>query len=199
MTKLPCRLINPAKSKIRIVSKVELEKIHRAITPNQIKCNQWRNTQAVIDWFKLIPNKTKAQFIKFDIVEFYPSINEKLLDNAVSYAQTLTIIPNDIIQLIKEARRSLLFTEGNNWMKKGENALFDVTMGSHDGAEVCELLGIYLLGKLSNIIDQKKIGFYRDGGLSATENTNRHNLDCLRKDVIAIFHNEGLKTTINTI
>ena len=142
---MSCRLINPAKSKIGIVSKVELEKTHRAITTNQIKFNQWCNTHAVIDWFKLIPNKTKAQFIKFDIVEFYPSITEKLLDNAVSYAQTLTIIPDDIIQLIKQARRSLLFTKGNNWMKKGENDLFDVTMGSHDGAEVCELLGIYLL------------------------------------------------------
>ena len=35
-------------------------------------------------------------------------------------------------------------------------------MGSHDDAEVCELVGIYLLGKLSNIIDRKNIGLYRD-------------------------------------
>ena len=49
-----------------------------------------------------------------------------LLDNAVSYVQTLKIIPDDIIQLIKKARKSLLFTEGNNWMRKGENPLFDV-------------------------------------------------------------------------
>ena len=47
-TKLPCRLINPAKSEIGIVSKVELEKINKLLT-NQIKCNQWRNTQTVID------------------------------------------------------------------------------------------------------------------------------------------------------
>ena len=50
-TKLPCRLINPLKSDIRIVSKVELEKINRAIS-NQIKCNQWCNIESVIDWFK---------------------------------------------------------------------------------------------------------------------------------------------------
>ena len=47
-TKLPCRLINPAKNDIGTVSKVELEKINRAIN-NQIRCNQWRNTQIVID------------------------------------------------------------------------------------------------------------------------------------------------------
>ena len=77
-----------------------------------------------------------------------PSITEKLLDNAVSYAQTLTIIPDDIIQRIKQAGKSLLFTEGNIWLKKGDNALFDVTMGLHDGGEVCEPVGIHLLGKL---------------------------------------------------
>ena len=55
-------------------------------------------------------------------------------------------------------------------MKKGENALLDVIMGLHDSAEVCELVAIYLLRKLSNIIDKEKIGLYRDDGLSATEN-----------------------------
>ena len=48
----------------------------------------WHNTLAVIHWFKSIPNKTKAQFKKFDFVEFYPSITAKLLDNAVSILWT---------------------------------------------------------------------------------------------------------------
>ena len=196
-TKLPCRLINPARSEIGIVSEVELGKINKLLT-NQIKCNQWRNTQTVIDWFKFIPNKKKERFIKFDIVEFYPSITEKLLDSALFYAKTLITISDDIIQLNKQARKSILFTEGNISMKKGENALFDVTMGSHDGAEICELVGIYLLGKLSNIIDRNNIGLYRDDGLCAIENANGPKLDRLRKDIIAIFHNEGLKITNDT-
>ena len=83
-------------------------------------------------------------------------------------------------------------------MKKGENPLFDVTMRSHDGAEVCEFVGIYLLGKLSNIIDKEKISLYRDDSLSVNENPNGPKRDRLRKDVIAIFHNEGLKITIDT-
>ena len=33
-------------------------------------------------------------------------------------------------------------------MKNVENTIFFVTMGSYDDAEVCELVGIYLLGKL---------------------------------------------------
>ena len=34
------------------------------------------------------------------------------------YIYILTIIPDDTIQLIKQARKYLLFTEGNIWMKK---------------------------------------------------------------------------------
>lgn len=118
-TKLPCRLTNPAQIKIVIVSKAELEKINRAIT-NQIKYNKQRNNQTIIDWFKSIPNKTKARFMKFCIVEFYPSIIERLLDNALSYAKTLTTIPKNIIQLIKHEGKSLLLTEGNTCIKKRE-------------------------------------------------------------------------------
>ena len=47
-TKLPWQLINPGKSKIGIISKVDLQKVKRAIT-NHEKCNQWCNTQTVID------------------------------------------------------------------------------------------------------------------------------------------------------
>ena len=65
------------KNELRVVSKAELEKINRAIT-NQVKCNQWHNTQTVVDWFKSISDKTKAPFKKFDIAAFYPSITENL-------------------------------------------------------------------------------------------------------------------------
>ena len=84
-----------------------------------MKCKQWCNIQTVVDWFKSISNKTKAQFTIFDNVEFYPSITEKLLVYNVSYIQTRS---DDIIQLIKQARRPFLFTEGNIWMKKGRIA-----------------------------------------------------------------------------
>ena len=78
-------------------------------------------------------------------------------------------------------------------LKKGENVLFDVTIGPHDGAEACELVGIYLPGKLSNIINNKNIGLYKDH-----ENVNGPKLDCLGKDAIAIFYNEERKMTIVT-
>ena len=51
-----------------------------------------------------------------------------------------------------------LSREAFGW-KKVKTLLFDVIVGSHDGAEVCELVGISLLGKLSNIIDKEENQF----------------------------------------
>ena len=42
------------------------------------------------------------------------------------------------------------------------------------------------------------MGLYRDDWLSVIENANGPKLDRLRKNVVAIFHNEELKITIDT-
>ena len=63
------------------------------------------------------------------------------------------------------ARKSLLFTNDSTWVKKGDDPSFDVTMGSFDGAEVCELVGLYILNILSQKFGSGNIGLYRDDGL----------------------------------
>ena len=74
--------------------------------------------------------------------------------------------------------------------------MFDVTMGSHDGAEICELVGLYLLDKLSAIIKKDSVGLYRDDGLAVIENANGPLLDRLRKKIVALFREEQLAVTI---
>ena len=110
--------------------------------------NQWRNTKFVIEWFKAIKNKSKSSFIKSDIVEFYLSISKELLSKAIECAQSVTTIEEKVVKTIYHARKSLLFDKDNIWVKK-DNLEFDVTMGSYDGAELCELVGLYLLDLLT--------------------------------------------------
>ena len=50
-------------------------------------------------------------------------------------------------------------------MKK-EGGNFDVTMGAHDGTEVCELIGIYMLYLIGKKFDSKNIRLYRDDRLA---------------------------------
>ena len=54
-------------------------------------------------------------------------------------------------------------------------------MGSFDGAEVCELVGLYLLDKLSKLLGKDNIGLYRDDGLAAVKSTSGPVLDKMRK------------------
>ena len=101
--------------------------------------------------FNSIEDKDKHIFISFDIVDFYPSITEEVLK------KTIKITMQDY-EVIMHSRNSLLFDEGSPWAKKDRKSLFDVTMGSYDGAEICELVGLYILNTLSRKLDKKNIG-----------------------------------------
>ena len=89
-------------------------------------------------------NKNNCRFIKFDITEIYPSISGELLEKSISFAKNMTNTDDSTIQIIKHARKSLLFNYTVVWVKSDGNSLFDVTMGNFDGPEVCELVGFYL-------------------------------------------------------
>ncbi|MCP3930953.1 MAG: hypothetical protein GY705_17855, partial [Bacteroidetes bacterium] len=134
-----CRLINPAKSNLGKISKIELQRINEEIR-KETGLLQWRNTSATLEWFKNIENKESLEFIQLDIVNFYPSIDEKLFDEAIDFARGYVPISKDKIDIMKNARKSLLFHNDKTWKKT--NTLFDVTMGAYDGAEVCELVGL---------------------------------------------------------
>ena len=82
----PCRLINPCKSEIGKISKSILENINRNLV-KLLQVNQWRNSESVIKWFYSIENQSQCKFIQLDIAGFYPSISEKILDNAILFAQ----------------------------------------------------------------------------------------------------------------
>ena len=96
-------------------------------------------------------------------------------------------------------RKSLLFTHNNSWIKKKGNPNFDVTMGSFDGAEICELVGLFILNKLSNLYGLETCGLYRDDGLCCFRNISGPESDRLRKEFTKYFKDEfQLKITIET-
>ena len=68
--------------------------------------------------------------------------------------------------------------------------MFDVTMRSYDGAETCELVGLYVLNRLSTVIDQSGADLQRDDGLAAINNGNVPKLYRIRNDIIALFKEE---------
>ena len=188
-----CHLINSTKSELGKVSKQILDKINKAIV-DKTNVLQWKNTRATLDRFINIPNKDQQSFIAFDIVNFYPSISRKLLNDALSFAASYTDISAEDRKITFHTKQSLLFNDNTPWNKKHSTAPFDVTMGSFDGAETCELVGSYWLNQLPEGI-RKQIGLYRDDGLGAFQQTSEE-IEGIKKDICKVFRNSGLKITI---
>jgi len=69
-------------------------------------------------------------------------------------------------------------------------------MDSYDGAEVCELAGLFLLNGLSNLIPNDDIGLYRHDGLAVLRNASGPNTERIKKKIIRFFkdHNLAIKT-----
>ena len=190
-----CRLLNPAKSEIGVVSSQLLKRINGDLRET-LGVRQWKNSKDVLNFFTNIQQRQTHKFVQFDIVEFYPSISERLLSDALNFAKRHVDIPSREIEIIQHARKSLLFQDGDVWIKKN-GSLFDVTMGSYDGAEVCDLIGLYLLSELKPKFPALDLGLYRDDGLGVYTDLPGPEAERTKKKVIQFFNANGLKITIS--
>ena len=196
-----CRLINPAKTNIGKISKQILQKINTEVRKTA-DLTQWQSTGEVLNWFRKIQNKEEKRFLQLDIVEFYPSINENLLDKALKYASDNMKEPINArdIRIIKHSRQALLFTRNEDgtkstWTKK--NGTFDVTMGAPDGAEVCELVGLFLIKEVRTKFPKLNFGLYRDDGLAVHQKESGREVESTRQQLHTLFQQHGLKITVD--
>ena len=109
---------------MRIGSKTFLEEINNNIN-NHLCCNQWRSTSIVIEWFRATKNSVNSLNLTLQ------SFTHQYWWNYLKNLLTLYIIKieNKVINIVKPAKKSLLFHDGKAWVRKEENPLFDVTMG----------------------------------------------------------------------
>ena len=78
-------------------------------------------------------------------------------------------------------------------------ALFDIIMGSYDGAEICEFGGLFMFSILGKVNGIQNVGLYRDDGLACLHKISGPASDRTQKDIIRTFpENSGLKIYITT-
>ena len=109
--------------------------------------------QRMVQKHRNIPNKSECNFIQLDIKEFYASITEKSLKNAIVFRENYISISKKNIRIVKYCRKSLFY--GNEaWKAKDADTTFDVTMGSYDAAElrVQNSLSIQLLWATTQLL-----------------------------------------------
>ncbi|PIK34213.1 hypothetical protein BSL78_28965 [Apostichopus japonicus] len=130
-----------------------------------------------------------------DIRPFVQEIRARMI---YIWAKTYVSIPAIDHTVIMHARKSILFNDANPWTKKDSKNSFDVTIGSRDGAEVCELVGLFILHNLKQHLNPADVGLYRDDGLAALRTRSGRSADMTRKEVTQLFNKFGLKDTIET-
>ena len=119
----------------------------------------------------------------------------ELLLNALKFAKCFIDIPPEYEDIIMHCRKSFLFDKKDVWAKQHDSD-FDVTLGSFDGAEICELVGLYLLHLLKKECGSSSIGLYRDDGLACYKKTSGPQTERMRKRITKIFKDNGLNITI---
>ena len=137
------RILNPCKPELGKVSKQLLDPINVKLR-KMTGLMQWKNSLSVIQWFSKLEDKQSYSFIEYDICDFYASISEQLLEDAFNWASELIFIPERTKEIVFHVRKTFLFYKGQPY-KKTNTPSFDVPMGAYDSAEVCDLVGLYLL------------------------------------------------------
>ena len=120
------------------------------------------------------------------------------------HARIFVDICDEDEKIILSCKNSILFHNGKMW-EKVTDCDFDVTMGSYDCAEVCELVGLYLLSLINTLQNLQNLqnlhnfhfngGLYRDDGLFVIKLTDRQSKQ-IKQELRNIFHDNDLDITI---
>ena len=88
-----------------------------------------------------LEDKGNLRFLEFDVEQLYPTITKPLMLKARLH----TPISSEKEMILFHARKNPLIDCEDNIGKKIHNPEFDVSMGSMDGAQIAELIGIYVI------------------------------------------------------
>ena len=148
----------------------------------------------MLGWFSGLDEKKNLRFLKFDVEQLYPSITRPLMEKAIQFARLHTTVSREEEMIIFHARKNILVDcDGKIW-EKIINPDFDVCMGNMDGAEVSELIAIYMVNRMMERFDKSLFGIYRDDGLMVVRGGGPE-VDRARKEAVRIFNRERLRVT----
>ena len=106
---------------------------------------------------------------------------------SIEHVKLCTSITQQELDIILHVRKSLLFSKNKPWEKTINESLFDITIGSYDGAEICELVGLHILSFLGKVYGIQNVGLYQDDGLACLHKISGPASDKIWKDTIRTF------------
>ena len=90
---------------------------------SSIQVGYWKNSSVVIKWFRNLENNSSSLVIIFDIQDFYSSILLSAFNRAIEFGKEISNSLNDENSMIMITRETLLFSDGEAWVKKMKRML----------------------------------------------------------------------------
>ena len=100
------------------------------------------------------------------------------------------------LRLIMHCRKYVLFFRNETWKMKSAESYSDVIMNSFDGAEICELVALYIQSKLENILFKTNFGLNQDDGLILLRNLYGRKMDKKINNIMKILKDIGFSMDI---
>ena len=113
----------------------------------------------------------------------------------MEFASQHTTITELQKETIRNARKSILISDNRIWSKK--DGPWDVTMGAFDGAQVTDLIGLYILHRLKTEIPEVQFTLYRDDGLGTHQKFSDTKIKSIKNRLKAIFDSIGLEMVVD--
>ena len=118
--------------------------------------------------------------------------SQLLLHEAIQFIKEGVSITRKRLEIIFDSRKSILYNDGDSWVKK-EGGSFNVTMGAYGEAEVCKLIGIYMLKVLGKKYNSKNIGLYGDERLAVFKNVCGPPSEKIKKQRSSLLKQKGFQ------
>lgn len=83
--------------------------------------------------------------IKFDIVDYYPSLSWDLFTLDLEFANEYSYLSNEEQGIIMNSKKSIFIYNKEQCIKNNSCDQFDIAMGTLDSAESSELVGLFIL------------------------------------------------------
>ena len=90
----------------------------------------------------------------------------------LTFITKIYLLQYDEKEILIQSKKSVLFSNGDYWTKKSESD-FDNAMGAYDGAECCDLVGLFMLSEIRKLNLNLNCILYRDDGLGVSSSTPR--------------------------
>lgn len=90
-----------------------------------------------------------------NLKELYVSVTEETSNRVIHFAENYTLTYQENIQIMNSADNFFIIYE--SWEKKKNNKSIEVTLGNYYGAELCQLIGIYIQSLSENILQKDQM------------------------------------------